>query len=62
MVLAGAIFAVTIIAEHAWNLHISFVMLLACHLEKMLGANRLNINVIVSKGYGQFIIVFILNW
>ena len=62
MVVVGVILASTIIVEHAWNLHILFVILLACHPEEMLGPNRLNINAIVFKGYSQLTTVFILNW
>ena len=61
MVLVDAIFANTITAEHTWNLHISFVILLACHLEEMFGIHRLDINAIVFRRYNQFTIVFILN-
>ena len=47
MVFAGTIFIVAIAVQDAGDPHITFVILLACHSEKVLCTDRLDINGIV---------------
>ena len=58
----AAIFIGAISAKDLKDPHITFMVLLACYSEEMLGANRLDINAIVFKRYSQLITMFILNW